>query len=137
MLLKYKGFDFTGKGYDYEHEYMANLVADRGHNNPTYGNWSYNMITAGAFGVNAYVGRMYSWDEVKEYLANKGPLGASIAGYFGTYSTNGHLIVVRGYREENGNTTVICNDPAKKNTYYEVTLATFMNCWRNVVYIVE
>lgn len=149
MLLKWKGHDFTeeAKTYEnaslwgqYEHGYIASLVADRGHNSPTYGNWSYNMITAGAFGEDAYVGRMYSWEEVKEYLANHGPLGASIkspTGLFG-YTTNGHLIVVRGYREtETGDTIVICNDPAVKGTYYEVRLYQFMGCWGGVVYIVE
>ena len=29
MLLKNKGFDFSNKGYAYEHEFMANMVADR------------------------------------------------------------------------------------------------------------
>lgn len=137
MLLKNKGFDFSNKGYTYEHEFMANMVADRGHNNPTYGNWSYNMIAAGAFGVEAYVARMYSWEELKAYLATNGPVGASIAGNFGIYTTGGHLIVVRGYREENDQTYVICNDPNVKGVYYEVTLSIFMNTWRNVVYIVE
>ena len=149
MLLKWKGYDFTAaaKTYPqantwgtYEHGYIANLVADRGHNSPTFGNWSYNMVTAGAFGEDAYVARMYSWDEVQEYLANYGPLGASIKssnGEFG-YVTNGHLIVVRGYRiSSEGYVTVICNDPAVKGVYYEVTLNQFMASWRGVVYIVE
>lgn len=137
MLLKWKGFDFTNRGYTYEHEFMAKMVADTGHNNPTYGNWSYNMITAGAFGVNAYVARMYSWEEVKWHLNNVGPLGANVRGQFGSYSTNGHLIVVRGYKETATGTIVICNDPNIKGVYYEVTLATFMNCWKKIAYIVE
>lgn len=137
MLLKWKGFDFTDKGYTYEHEFMAKMVADTGHNNPTYGNWSYNMITAGAFGVNAYVARMYSWEEVKWHLNNVGPLGANVRGQFGSYSTNGHLIVIRGYKETATGTIVICNDPNIKGVYYEVTLTTFMNCWKKIAYIVE
>lgn len=137
MLLKYKGFSFTDKGYAYEHQYIAYMVADPGHNNPTYGNWSYNMITAGAFGVDAYVGRMYSWDELRYHLVNVGPVGASIKGTFGSYTTNGHLIVVRGYSISNGQTTVICNDPNISGVYYTVPLQTFITCWRNVVYIVE
>lgn len=149
MLLKWKGHDFKNeaKTYrynatwgEYEHGYIADLVADRGHNSPTFGNWSYNMITAGAFGEDAYVARMYSWEEMKDYLANHGPLGASIkspTGLFG-YNTNGHLIVVRGYRvTDSGDTIVICNDPAVKGTYYEVRLYQFMGCWGGVVYIVE
>lgn len=137
MLLKFAGYDFSDKGYEYEHQYMANMVADRGHNNPTYGNWSYNMMAAGAFGINAYVGKMYSWDEIRYYLANNGPIGVSIGGNFGIYSTDGHLLVIRGYRIENGETTVICNDPNVKGVYYEVSLEIFLRCWGSVVYIME
>ena len=137
MLLKFAGYDFSDKGYEYEHQYMANMVADRGHNNPTYGNWSYNMMAAGAFGINAYVGKMYSWDEIRYYLANNGPIGVSIGGNFGIYSTDGHLLVLRGYRIENGETTVICNDPNVKGVYYEVSLEIFLRCWGSVVYIME
>lgn len=137
MLLKFAGYSFKDKGYTYEHEYMSHMVADTGHNNPTYGNWSYNMMAASAFGIDAYVGKYYSWDEIKYHLANYGPLGISIAGKFGVYSTNGHLIVLRGYRVENGNTTVICNDPNIKGTYYEVTLDTLLQCMGSIVYIFE
>ena len=137
MLLKFAGYDFSDKGYQYEHQYMANMVADRGHNNPTYGNWSYNMMAAGAFGINAYVGKMYSWDEIRYYLANNGTIGVSIGGNFGIYSTDGHLLVLRGYRIENGETTVICNDPNVKGVYYEVSLEIFLRCWGSVVYIME
>lgn len=137
MLLKFAGYDFSDKGYQYEHQYMANMVADRGHNNPTYGNWSYNMMAAGAFGINAYVGKMYSWDEIRYYLANNGPIGVSIGGNFGIYSTDGHLLVLRGYRIENGETIVICNDPNVKGVYYEVSLEIFLRCWGSVVYIME
>ena len=137
MLLKFAGFDFSNKGYTYEHEYMANMVADRGHNNPTYGNWSYNMMAAGAYGVNAYVGKFYSWDELRYHLVHVGPVGCSIGGNFGIYTTAGHLIVIRGYRISNGETTVICNDPNVKGVYYEVTLETFLRCWGSVIYIIE
>lgn len=146
MLLKYNGYDFSNeaKTYanasvwgEYEHGYIASLVADPGHNSPTYGNWVYNMVTAGAFGEDAYVARMYSWEELKYYLANYGPVGASIAGNFGIYSTSGHLIVVRGYEDRETGTVVICNDPNVKGVYYEVSLDIFMNAWRGVTYIIE
>ena len=137
MLLKFAGYSFSDKGYKYEHEYMSNMVADTGHNNPTYGNWSYNMMAAGAFGINAYVGKYYTWDEIKYHLANYGPLGSSISGQFGSYYTNGHLIVLRGYEEKDGKTTVICNDPNIKGTYYEVPLETYLKCMGSVVYIME
>ncbi len=137
MLLKFAGYNFSDKGYAYEHQYMANMVADKGHNNPTYGNWSYNMMAAGAFGINAYVGKMYSWDEIRYYLVHNGPIGVSIGGNFGIYSTNGHLLVIRGYKIENGNTTVICNDPNVNGVYYEVSLEIFLRCFGSVVYIME
>lgn len=137
MLLKHKGFNFENQGYDYEHEYMANLVADRGHNNPTYGNWSYNMITAGAFGVDAYCARAYSFNEIKVLLNEVGPIGASVKGYFGSYSTNGHLVVLRGYKETQTGTICIFNDPAVKNVYVELPLETFITCFRGIVYVIE
>ncbi len=144
MLLKYKGFNFTNQDAQYEHRYIAGLVADRGHNNPTYGNWVYNTVTMGAFGLDAYVQRMYSWSELKYHLATVGPVGASIKGNTGLYTTGGHLIVVRGYKEINGKTYVICNDPninsrfgAGLFVYYEFPLDVFENFWRGVVYVVE
>ncbi|HOE06777.1 MAG: C39 family peptidase [Bacilli bacterium] len=144
MLLKFKGFNFTDKDAQYEHRYIAGLVADRGHNNPTYGNWVYNTVTMGAFGLDAYVQRMYSWSELKYHLATVGPVGASIKGNTGLYTTGGHLIVVRGYKEINGKTYVICNDPninsrfgAGLFVYYEFPLDVFENFWRGVVYVVE
>lgn len=148
MLLKYKGFDFS-EFDEYENRYIANLVADRGHNSPTYGNWVYNTVTMGAYGLSSYVKHMYSWDELKLHLATVGPVGASIAGNTGLYTTGGHLIVVRGYREVDGKTYVICNDPNINErfgndsdgnplfVYYEFPLETFMNFWRGTVYVVE
>lgn len=138
MLLMNKGYDFSNRGYDLPHAYMASIVADRGHNNPTYGNWSYNMIAAGGFGAEAYVAKLYSWEELKWYLVNVGPCGASIGGYFGAYTTGGHLIVVRGYRETADGTTVICNDPNIKGVYYEVSKEIFMEAWKKgMSYIVK
>lgn len=137
MLLKFMGMSFKDKGYTYEHEYIARMAADPGHNSPTYGNWSYNMITAGALGATAYVARIYSVEELKYHLCTVGPIGASIRGNFGIYTTGGHLIVVRGYRDENGSTTIICNDPNVKGVYYEVSLSIFLGAWRNMAYIFE
>ena len=59
MLLKYRGLDFAdlAKTYskvnewgEFEHSYVATLVADPGHNAPTFGNWVYNTAVMGAFG---------------------------------------------------------------------------------------
>lgn len=148
MLLKYKGFSFKDKD-EYEHRYIASLVADNGHHSPTYGNWVFAIATIGAFGVDSYVARHYSWEELKIHLAKVGPVGASIRGDTGLYKTGGHLIVVRGYREENGKTYVICNDPYidsrygnDKNgkplfVYYEFPLEVFNAFHRGVIYVIE
>lgn len=144
MLLKYKGLDFSKEDSEFEHRYVASLVADRGHNSPTFGNWVFNTQVIGAFGFNAYVARYYSWEELKYHLAKVGPVGASIAGDTGLYKTGGHLICVRGYKEENGKTYVLCNDPNINERFgkglfvdYAFPLETFMSFWRGVVYAVE
>ncbi len=149
MLLMYKGFDFS-KYDEFPHRYIANFVADNGHNDPTYGNWSFNIFTIGAYGVDTYLKRIYSWDEIKWHLANVGPFGASIGGDTGLYKTAGHLLVVVGYKETSEGTYVLCNDPnindrfGKDNmgnplfVYYEYKLETFMNFFKKgVMYVVE
>ncbi len=144
MLLKFYGFDFKEYDEEFEHRYVASLVADPGHNNPTYGNWVFNTAVIGAFGLKGYVARMANWDELKYHLAKVGPIGASIKGDTGVYKTGGHLLVVTGYKEEDGKTYVICNDPNINSRFgeglfvrYEYPLDVFMNFWRNVAYIVK
>ena len=149
MLLKYKGFDFKDKDSEFEHRYIASLVADNGHHSPTYGNWVFNTAVISAFGVDSYVARHYSWEELKLHLATIGPVGASIRGDVGLYKTGGHLIVVRGYREVDGKTYVICNDPNINSrfgndkdgkplfVYYEFPLEVFESFHRGVLYVIE
>ena len=65
MLLKYRGKDF--KSYDtYEHRYIAGLAKD--HKANIYGNWSFNTALISAYGFNAYVKRMTSFNELKHHL---------------------------------------------------------------------
>lgn len=149
MLLKFKGFDFKDKDAEFEHRYVASLVADPGHHAPTFGNWVYNTATMGAFGLDSYVARTYSWEELKYHLATVGPVGASIKGDTGIYKTGGHLIVVVGYKEVGNNKYVLCNDPNinarfGKDKYgndlfvfVEYPLDVFMNFFRGVIYVVE
>lgn len=144
MLLMHRGFDFSDKDPEFPHRYIAKMVADPGHNSPTYGNWVYNTAVAGALGLNAYVARFDDWNELKYHLATVGPVGASIKGDTGVYKTGGHLLVVRGYKETDKGTFVLCNDPNINDrfgeglfVYYEYPLETFMNFWRGVAYIIE
>lgn len=135
MLLKHKGVEFANTGYDFEHQYMAHIVRD--YRSKIFGNWVYNTVAASSYGYESYVKRMYSFEELQHHLANYGPVAASVKGDMqGNYYTNGHLIVVRGYRTENGKTVVITNDPNLKDVYFEYDLDVFMNVWRNIVYVI-
>lgn len=135
MLLKFKGHSFTEHDA-YEHRYIANITKDYGHN--IFGNWVFNTNTMGAYGHDAYVKRMYSFEELQHHLHTVGPVAASVKGDMqGLYTTNGHLIVIRGYRVTDNGVKVITNDPNLSNVYYEYDLSTFLNVWRNIVYVIE
>ena len=140
MLLKYKGHDFSQ--YDeYENRYIANLARDYG--NEIFGNWVYCTVIMTSFGEKAYVMRMYSLDELKEHLANVGPVALSVKGKMdaynsgNAYTTGGHLLVCQGYYEKDGKTIFICNDPNVKEVYVEYSEETIQRVWRMVAYVIE
>lgn len=138
MLLKYKGHDF--KAYDtYEHRYIANIVKE--YNSGIFGNWVYNTVWISSFVEISYVARMYSAEELVYHLATVGPVSASIKGTFigelgGRYTTNGHLIVVRGYRYVGNQLYFLINDPNLSSMYDEVRRDNFLAFWRNIVYVI-
>lgn len=138
MLLMYKGHSFDGLA-TYPHQYMAGILKDYGHN--IYGNWSYNCIGMGSFGENAYVKRFYSYNEIMHHLYYVGPVAASIKGTFvtdsKTYNTGGHLIVLTGYKIENGNIYFYVNDPNNSQVSTRCTLQALKDVNRMVSYIVE
>lgn len=140
MLLKYKGHDFS-KYDEYENRYIANLARDYG--NEIFGNWVYCTVIMTSFGERAYVMRMYSLDELKEHLANVGPVALSVKGKMDayntdkSYSTGGHLLVCQGYYEKDGQTIFICNDPNVKEVYVEYSEETISRVWRMVSYVIE
>jgi len=84
-----------------------------------YGNWALNMALAGANGFDARVGRFYSVMQLEQEIAAGRPVAISIA--FGPgelagspiRSTDGHLIVVRGFTPSGD---VIVNDPIAPNS---------------------
>ena len=144
MLLKYKGMDFSENDSEFEHRYVASLVADRGHNQPTYGNWVYNTVVMGGFGFNGYTYRVNNFEELKYLLDNVGPVGASIRGETGIYHTGGHLLVVIGYKVKDGKAYVLCNDPNVNDrfgeglfVYYEYPIDVFNNFFRGMCYVIE
>lgn len=144
MLLKFKGMDFSDKDSEFEHRYVAGLVADRGHNQPTFGNWVYNTVVMGAFGFNGYTFRVNNFEELKWILDNVGPVGASIVGETGVYHTGGHLLVAIGYKVKDGKAYVLCNDPNINErfgeglfVYYEFPIDIFNNFFRGMCYVIE
>jgi hypothetical protein len=147
MLLLYKGHDLYQED-ELPHRYTAGLFRDYGAN--IYGNWVFNTVGMSSFDEKAYVGMMYSFEELMRHLVEVGPVAASVSGDMGLYQTGGHLIVVRGYRiTDDGDIFVIANDPNINErfgnddqgnllfVYYEFPLETFMNTWKGIVYIVE
>ena len=82
------------------------------------GNWPFNTAYAGTLGLDAYVTRLRSLREAERYIKSGIPLAASVA--FGSgeldgapiNSTNGHLMVIRGFTASGD---VIVNDPAAPN----------------------
>lgn len=143
MLLMYLGVDVANASdntYTYPHEYLARRAFDHGAD--IFGNWVYNTVAISAFGIDSYVMRMYSHQELLVHLNEVGPVSASIKGYVNVekgndYNTNGHLIVVKGYRYVNDQLYIIVNDPNISNVDDEMKVENFLTVWRNVVYIVE
>lgn len=146
MMLMYKGEKLEG---EQPHEHIAKLFYDHGNN--MFGNWVFNTVGMSSYGYDSYVGRMYSFNELKYHLAKCGPIIVSVGGDLGVYKTNGHLLLVRGYKVlENGKTLVIINDPNINErfektyqdgmplfVYYELPLEVFLKVWKGITYIVE
>lgn len=137
MVLEYYGENMTT-------EEVAAGVRDNGAN--IYGNWSYNVSFGGIKGLDSYVARYSNVDGIKKKIAEGIPVIASIKttsedtiiGAPQTYPS-GHLLVVRGFTEKDGEEYVIVNDPASKeveNVRREYKLSDFQTAWRNIVYII-
>ncbi len=138
MVLEYYGKDIST-------EEVASGVFDN--EADIYGNWSYNASFAGMEGLNSYVARFNNVDEIKKKITEGIPVIASIKtkskdALFGAPQAypNGHLIVVRGFKEKDGEEYVIVNDPASpqiKNVRREYKLSEFETAWSNIVYIIS
>src|SRR5258708_8965438 len=101
-------------------------------------NWPNNTAYASQFGnIHAFVTRMYSLSQIEQWVKDGVPIVISIA--FGpgqlpgaTYSTNGHLMVVRGFTSTGD---VIANDPAEGDSDATVQVvyprAIFQRLWLN------
>lgn len=81
-----------------------------------FGNWNRAVQHAGSLGLDAWIARYRTWDQVKREIARGQPIIASIRFEKGTFpsavfdSTDGHLLVIRGFTKHGD---VIVNDPAR------------------------
>lgn len=76
------------------------------------GNWPFNTAYAAEYGLEGFVTRLRSLAEAERFIAAGIPLIASINGVLPGFlftSTNGHLLVIRGFDAKGD---VITNDPA-------------------------
>lgn len=76
------------------------------------GNWPYNTAYAAEYGLEGFITRLRSLTEAQRFIDAGIPLIASINGVLPGFlftSTNGHLLVIRGFT---ANGDVITNDPA-------------------------
>ncbi len=132
-------------GHDIDTTEVAANVLDKGAN--IYGNWSYNVAYAGEENLSSYVARFTSVDEIKEMIGRGIPVVASIkttsektlVGAPQTYPA-GHLIVIRGFSEKDGEEYVIVNDPAApevETVRREYKVSGFEKAWNNMVYILD
>lgn len=144
MLLEYKKHVFNNID-TLPHRYIASIVKDYGNN--IYGNWVYNCVGMSAFGEISYVKRYVNINEFLYELQTIGPMAASIKGTVkyitqesnisGSYTTNGHLLVVTGFEISESNTYIYINDPNVKGVKIKLLLEDFINVWRNVAYVIE
>lgn len=106
MILAYWGHNVTvpyAAASTYDSTYRGN------------GNWPFNTAFASTYGLESYVTRMSSMSQIEDWIRDGIPVAISIGFSEGELpgapiaSSNGHLIVVRGF-DRSGN--VIVNDPA-------------------------
>lgn len=97
---------------------VDNALAIWDSENEIFGNWGRAVARASELGMDGWLTRFRTWDEVKKQIAAAQPVIASIRFKKGEFpsavlpSTVGHLIVIRGFT---ANGDVIVNDPASRD----------------------
>lgn len=98
---------------------VENALAIYDDEHDLFGNWGRAVQRAAEMGLDAWVTRFRNWEQVKSMIAAGQPVIASIQydnrAEFPSAAvgpTNGHLIVIRGFKE---NGDVIVNDPASRD----------------------
>ena len=101
---------FPGAHADGQVDHAARFTYDWSYSGA--GNWPYNTAYAAQYGLEGFVTRLRSLTEAERFIEAGIPLVASISGVLPGFlftSTNGHLLVIRGFA---ANGDVITNDPA-------------------------
>jgi hypothetical protein len=110
------------------------------------GNWPFNTAYASTFGLDGFVTRLRSMDEVEQFIGAGIPLVLSLAMKKNEvpgagYSTNGHLLVVVGFTATGD---AVINDPfapTNADVRKVFSRAEFENAWLNtsggVVYVMR
>ena len=152
MVLAYWGTGPTAQDYAWVEATYADPWVDYAARN-TYdnnyegcGNWPFNSAYAGRFGLDAFVTRLRSFNEVEKFIEAGIPVVVSCAFKKGQipgadYNTNGHLLVIVGFTE---NGDVVMNDPAAVDDAAVRKVfgrPQFETAWRNtsggIVYIIH
>jgi hypothetical protein len=133
---------FPGPSYDDPMvDYAARYTYDWNYKGA--GNWPANVAYATRFGLEGFVTRLRSLNEAQRFIEASIPLVASINGALPGFlggTTNGHLLVIRGFT---ANGDVITNDPAAKSdpeTHKVYRRADFERVWlggsAGIVYVI-
>ncbi len=148
MILNYYGLNLIP-------EETAERVYDTEYEG--YGNWPFNTAFAGSMGYEAYVAYCHSINELKKEIYNGYPLAVSVK--YKNHEeidaklpvihgapikkTNGHLIVVCGFKKVADQEFIIVNDPAAESdetVKLEYLLEEFDAAWKSsgrVAYIIH
>jgi uncharacterized protein YvpB len=119
-----------------------------------FGNWPFNAAYAAKSGLTAYVAFFDSLSDLKQEIAQGYPVVAAVW-YRNSEAiaqplpvlhgapidyTEGHLVVVRGFKVRDGKEYVLVNDPAGADdaaVYREYLAAEFEAAWVKVAYIIR
>jgi uncharacterized protein YvpB len=124
------------------------------HRGDLFGNWSFNAAYAGKHGFTAYVAYLDSLADLKQEIAQGFPVVVAVW-YRSSQAVNqafpvlhgapidytdGHLVVVRGFKVKDGKEYVLVNDPAggdEAGVYREYAAGEFAAAWVKVAYIIR
>jgi Peptidase_C39 like family len=152
MVLSYWGSGPTEDDYAWVDPSFADPWVDHAarmtydYNYQGAGNWPFNTAYASTFGMDGFVTRLRSMDEVEQFIGAGIPLVLSLAMKKNEvpgagYSTNGHLLVVVGFTADGD---AVINDPfapTNADVRKVFSRAEFENAWLNtsggIVYVMR